>query len=107
MTQGAHIANGTGEAMDFTRHLHRSVFSRTKPVGVSYAKMATAALARGASWSICYLKMMLSISFPPSSCQKLIGVDDEQKRCAFYEKPRATEAGAAVRAVENGRVVWS
>ncbi|KAH0508291.1 40S ribosomal protein S6 [Microtus ochrogaster] len=38
--------------------------------------------------------MKLNISFPATSCQKLIEVDDERKLRTFYEKRMATEVAA-------------
>ncbi|XP_006864800.1 PREDICTED: 40S ribosomal protein S6-like [Chrysochloris asiatica] len=38
--------------------------------------------------------MKLNISFPATSCQKLIEVDDERKLRTFYEKRMATEVSA-------------
>uniref|UniRef100_A0A8C9DDY0 40S ribosomal protein S6 n=1 Tax=Prolemur simus TaxID=1328070 RepID=A0A8C9DDY0_PROSS len=38
--------------------------------------------------------MKLNISFPATSCQKLIEVDDDQKFHTFYEKRMATEVAA-------------
>ncbi|OBS67702.1 hypothetical protein A6R68_03757, partial [Neotoma lepida] len=40
------------------------------------------------------VKMKLNISFPATSCQKLIQLEDEHKLCMFYEKHMATEVAA-------------
>ncbi|XP_059108680.1 small ribosomal subunit protein eS6-like isoform X2 [Peromyscus eremicus] len=40
------------------------------------------------------VKMKLNVSFPATSCQKLIEVDDEHKLRMFCEKPMATEVAA-------------
>ena len=52
------------------------------------------ALFRGASEAVGRFRMKLNISFPATSCQKLIEVDDERKLRTFYEKRMATEVAA-------------
>ncbi|KAK7831835.1 hypothetical protein U0070_016465, partial [Myodes glareolus] len=44
--------------------------------------------------AISSAKMKLNISFPATSCQKLIKVDDERKLQTFYEKHMTTEVAA-------------